>query len=334
MRSRALTTLPIGLLLAGLVTACSGEDGEDASAGSTATTAADTPTTTVTVTVTAEPHCTDGALDGRSYILCTPGDPSGEGLVVALHGRGSSAAEMRAMTGLETYAGDRGLAVVYPDGLDGGWGDDTLVTPDRPAGDEDVTFLDALIESLRSDPGVGDGPVGIVGFSNGASMALRYAGARPDEVRAVVSVAGQLPRDPAIRPTGRVPLLQIYGTADPVRPYDTGIPAPPVREPGSPTPTLSTTETVAAFVGPADHEGPEATDPDPGDGTSVSTERWTDRQGTLAVRHTILGGGHTWPSADAAFTGSPRFGPVSTDVDASAAAVAFIVDPDSPEGQR
>ncbi len=333
MRNRSLTTWPIGLLLAGLlvaglVTSCGGGDDDDASAASTVTTAAST-TTTTTVTDTPEPQCTDGSMDGRNYILCTAGDPSGQGLVVALHGRGSSAAEMRATTGLETYAAEQGLAVAYPDALDGGWGDDTLVTPDRPAGDEDVTFLDTLIERLRSDLGIEEGPIGIVGFSNGASMALRYAGARPDAVRAVVSVAGQLPRDTAIRPTGRVPLLQIYGTADPVRPYDTGIPAPPVREPGSPTPTLSTAETVAAFVGTADHEGPVTTDPDPGDGTSVSTERWTDGQGTLAVLHTIVGGGHTWPSGHAPPTGSERFGPVSADLDASAAAVAFVVDPDT-----
>jgi polyhydroxybutyrate depolymerase len=325
MRSRPLTTVPIGLLLAGLLTSCGGGDGDDASAGSTATTTAG-PTTTAAA---ADPTCSDGTLEGRTYILCTPGDGPGEGLVVALHGRGSSAAEMRAATELETYAADEGLAVVYPDALDGGWGDDTLVTPDRPAGDEDVRFLDGLIDSLRSDPGVEDGSVGIVGFSNGASMALRYAGARPDEVGAVVSVVGQLPRDPAVHPTGRVPLLQIYGSADPVRPHDTGIPAPPVREPGSPTPTLSTAETVAAFVGSADHEGPTATDPDPSDGTSVSTERWTDGEGTLAVLHTIVGGGHTWPSAHASFAGGERFGPVSTDLDASAAAVAFVVDPDA-----
>jgi len=104
---------------------------------------------------------------------------------------------------------------------------------------------------------------------------------------------------------------------------------PPVREPGSPTPTLSTPDTVAAFVGQADHEGPTATDPDPGDGTSVETERWTDGQGTLAVLRTIVGGGHTWPSAHAADANSQSFGPPSTDLDASALAVAFIVDPDA-----
>jgi polyhydroxybutyrate depolymerase len=307
----------VDLLLVGVLASCGGGgSGHDAAADTTSTTAA-------------EPGCADGTLDGRSYILCTAGDASDEGLVVALHGRGSSASEMQQVTELDRYAARRGLAVVYPDALDGGWGDDTFTTPSRPDGDEDVTFLDELIETLRSERRIDDaGPVGIVGFSNGASMALRYAAARPDEVRAVVSVAGQLPRDVAIRPTGRVPLLEIYGTADPIRPYDTGIPDPPVRQPGAPTPTLPTAETVAAFVGAADHEGPTETDPDPDDGTSVRTERWTDGDGTLGVLHTIVGGGHTWPSAHVPATGGQNFGPVSRDLDASAEAITFVLDPE------
>jgi polyhydroxybutyrate depolymerase len=324
MFNRSSMTGPIApLLLLGLLAACGSEGSGDPSAARAVT------TTTSVAPADAEPGCSDGTLDGRTYILCVTGELTGQGLVVALHGRGSSAHEMRATTELERYAADRGLAVVYPDGLDGGWGDDTLVAPGRPAGDEDVVFLDRLIDHLRSDGGIEDGPVGLVGFSNGASMALRYACARPDGVGAVVSVAGQLPRDPAIRPTGRVALLQIYGTADPVRPYDTGIVAAPVREPGSPTPTLSTPDTVAAFAGRADHDGPTTTDPDPGDSTAVRTERWTDGQGTRAVLHTIVGGGHTWPSAHGDSPHSQSFGPVSADLDASAVAVAFIVDPDA-----
>jgi hypothetical protein len=54
----------------------------------------------------------------------------------------------------------------------------------------------------------------------------------------VVSAAGQLPRDPAVAPTGRVPLLEVYGSADPLGPYGTGIPAPIARAPGDPTPPL------------------------------------------------------------------------------------------------
>jgi polyhydroxybutyrate depolymerase len=172
----------------------------------------------------------------------------------------------------------------------------------------------------------------VVGFSNGASMALRFASEHPDDVRAVVSIAGQLPRDPAIRPSGRVPLLEVYGTEDPVRPYDIGIQETPGRGPGDPTPTLPTRDTVAAFAAAGlDARGDAAkvvTDLDSTDGTRVRTERWTDRDGTLVVLRSIIGGGHTWPSSNGEFAGGENFGTMSREIDASAEATAFILDPD------
>jgi polyhydroxybutyrate depolymerase len=223
---------------------------------------------------------------------------------------------------------------VYPESLDGRWGDDTFTSPARPAGDEDVVFLDALVEELRADDRIADeSDIGVVGFSNGASMAMRYAVERPDDVRAAVAVAGQLPRDPTIRPTARVPLLLVYGTADPVRSYDTGIPESPEREPGDPTPTLPTAESVATFVAAAgesvDHEGQTESDPDPADSTRLRTERWTDGNGTVAVLVAVVDGGHTWPSSCTSPEGGPDFGLTSTDLDASADAIAFVVDPNT-----
>ncbi|HKA84514.1 MAG TPA: alpha/beta fold hydrolase, partial [Acidimicrobiales bacterium] len=279
-----------------------------------------------------EPGCEDGAIDDRRYILCAADAGSDQGLVIALHGRGSSADEMRTVTRLDQHAAEAGLAVVYPDALDGGWGDDTFPAPARPVGDEDVVFLDALVRDLRADPRIDDEPIGVVGFSNGASMALRFASEHPDDVRAVVSIAGQLPRDPAIRPSGRVPLLEVYGTADPVRPYDIGVQETPGRGPGDPTPTLPTRDTVAAFIAAgldaSGEDGQVVTDLDSTDGTRVSSERWTDRDGTLAVLQSIVGGGHTWPSSSGEFTGGENFGTTSREIDASAEAVAFVLDPD------
>ena len=276
------------------------------------------------------PACAEGLLQARHYVLCMAGDARDQRLIVAVHGRGSSADDMRATTALERPAAAAGLAVLYPDARDGGWGDDTFATSDRPSGDEDVAFLDALVATVQEDPRIADGPVGVVGFSNGASMAMRYGSARPDAVEAVVAVAGQLPRDPMVRPAARVPLLVVHGTADPLRPYATGIPAPASsRQAGEPTPTLSTPDSVAAFVtaagGVPTHDGPVASDADPGDGTRVETERWSDGDGTLAVLHRVVEGGHTWPSA---LTPPPDgYGTVSRDLDASAEAVAFLVDP-------
>jgi hypothetical protein len=58
---------------------------------------------------------------------------------------------------------------------------------------------------------------------------------------------------------------------------------------------------VAAFVsmasGAVTHGGPEEVDPDPDDETRVSTERWVDEEGMVAVLRTVVDGGHTWPSA-------------------------------------
>jgi polyhydroxybutyrate depolymerase len=314
----------IGTVLLVLTSAaCSSDESEDDPAS------AERPTTTTSRPAAgSEPTCEDGTFEDRHFILCTAGDAADQGLVVALHGRGSSAQEMQAVTRLDRAAAEAGLAVVFPDAIDGGWGDDTVTTPSRPTGDEDVIFLDDLVDQLRSDRRIDDRPVGVVGFSNGASMALRYGVERSDAVRAVVSVAGQLPRDPSIRPTKPVPLLEIYGTGDPIRSYDAGIPDTGDRQPGQPTPTLPTTETVAAFVavlGSPQHEGPVETDPAPTDGTRLRTERWVGADGTTVVLQAIVDGGHTWPSASAPLAAGATFGPVSDDLDASTEAIAFLV---------
>jgi polyhydroxybutyrate depolymerase len=312
-----------GVLVAVGPAAC-GDDGTAGPGGATATTSEDE--------ASPASDCERGALAERPYILCASGEEEGQGLVIALHARASSAEELQQGTELHVLAAEAGLAVVYPQGVDAGWGDDTFATSSRPAGNEDVVYLDRLVAELWQDPRIGSDPIGIVGYSNGAGMALRYAAERPDVVRAVVAVAGQLARDPAVRPSRRVPLLAVHGTADPVASFDNGLPEAPDRGPRDPTPTLSTPDTVAAFVsvasGAVTHSGPEVVDPDPDDETRVSTERWVDEQGTVAVLRVIVDGGHTWPSARGEFTGG-GFGPISQDIDASADALTFVIDPDT-----
>lgn len=84
---------------------------------------------------------------------------------------------------------------------------------------------------------------------------------------------------------------------------------------------------VAAFVavtdGDVEHHDSVDRDPDPGDGTTLRTERWERPDGVVAVLHTVVGGGHTPLSGHAPIEES--FGPISRDLDASAEAVAFVV---------
>jgi poly(3-hydroxybutyrate) depolymerase len=81
-------------------------------------------------------------------------------------------------------------------------------------------------------------------------------------------------------------------------------------------------------LGTSEHEVLVDTDIDRADGTSVRTERSTDRRGTLAVLRAIVGGGHTWPSSRGQFSGGENFGVTSGEVDASVEAVAFVLDPE------
>ena len=93
------------------------------------------------------PTCAQGEATGRRFVICTSSIGTEQPLVVALHGRGSSAEEMRLATGLDARTAADGMAVVFAEALDGGWGDDTFVTSSRPAGDEDLRGLDEVVAS-------------------------------------------------------------------------------------------------------------------------------------------------------------------------------------------
>lgn len=101
------------------------------------------------------------------------------------------------------------------------------------------------------------------------------------------------------------------------------------RQPGQPTPTLSTPDTVAAFTATLDgprSTHPQETDPDPTDATRLRTERWSDADHSVTLV-SVIAGGHTWPSAHVTLAGTETYGPVSHDLDASALAIAFLLDP-------
>jgi poly(3-hydroxybutyrate) depolymerase len=67
----------------------------------------------------------------------------------------------------------------------------------------------------------------------------------------------------------------------------------------------------------------------PADGTRLRSERWTGADGTVVVLRSVVDGGHTWPSANPSVPPREGFGPVSQDLDVSAEAIAFILDPAS-----
>ncbi|WP_016697839.1 alpha/beta hydrolase family esterase, partial [Actinoalloteichus spitiensis] len=247
-------------------------------------------------------------VDGRDRsfrLRLSPGPAEDDGwpLLLALHGKGGSALEMEEHSGLNEAADAAGVAVAYLEGVDQGWGAAPRPTELRPDPNADVAYTRAVLDQLLDDARINPDRVFVVGFSEGAIMALRLAAEHPDWFAAAASVAGQLPAPPAeVRPSGPIPLLSIYGDADPLRPIEglTSQPegTPPIgREP--PRPTVSTADTVDAFcrAGGADeqhHEEPPLTAPP--DGTSLTRATCVNPDtGLEVVSIVVRGGGHTWP---------------------------------------
>ncbi|MER7800027.1 alpha/beta hydrolase family esterase [Streptomyces parvulus] len=267
------------------------------------------------------------AVDGhdRRYLLHRPAADGRRPLVIAFHGRGERAADLREKSALQRAAGRRGMLVAFPEGLDRGWGAGSRATASRPDPGLDVRFTEALVRHLvrteRADPR----RVYVAGFSNGGSMALRMAAERPALIAGAASVSGQLTAgDAAVKPTGPVPVMVVYGADDPVRPL-AGLPSPP-PDPEEPIlPSLSARDTAEAF---ADAGGAGAPVTRARKGYDETVWRAGDGGDGDAVRLLVVhDAGHTWPGT--AVAPPDGFGPVSKDLDATAAILDFFTGPAS-----
>jgi polyhydroxybutyrate depolymerase len=155
----------------------------------------------------------------RSYVAFVPHhrDPRAS-LVVFLPGLGMSAEEGRRATQLDAGARRRGAVVVYAQGVHRSWNAGSCCGGAKAQRVDDVAFLTAVIADARRRYGISPPRAAVVGFSNGALMAYRYACEEPDQVQALVvgSGAGLARTCAAGRP---VRLLAMHGKQDTVDPY-------------------------------------------------------------------------------------------------------------------
>lgn len=135
-------------------------------------------------------------------------------LVVALHGRPSSAEELRRTSALDSTADAKGFLLAYPDALGGSWN-----ALECCEGADDVGFLTALVAELVRTWGADPDRVYVTGFSNGASMTYRLAVEASDVVAAIAPVSGGFyggpaDTDPGYRPRRPIPVLSVVGGQD------------------------------------------------------------------------------------------------------------------------
>jgi polyhydroxybutyrate depolymerase len=125
-------------------------------------------------------------------------------LVIALHGRPSSAAQLRRSTGLDAVADREGFLVAYPNGIDGQW--NALGCCGKA---DDVGFIRAVVDHLVKSWGVDRRRVYAAGFSDGARMSYELAVKASDAFAAIAPVSGGFDRGPAMNDTGYKPTAPV-----------------------------------------------------------------------------------------------------------------------------
>jgi polyhydroxybutyrate depolymerase len=149
-------------------------------------------------------------------------------LVVLLHGYTSNGAQQAAYFGLPALADKEGFLLATPNGTRDRLGNRFWNATDAccdffRSGVDDVTYLDAVIDEVAAQYPVDPARVFVVGHSNGAFMAHRYACDRADRVAAIVTLAGMQWKDQShCRPSAAVSVLQVHGRNDATVRYEGG----------------------------------------------------------------------------------------------------------------
>ncbi len=259
----------------------------------------------------------------RTYSVHVPaGLDRPAGLVINLHGSGQTGADQAGLTNYNAVADQYGFVVAYPDGIDFSWADGRGASvPDRD-GVDDVGFLATLIDRLVRDYRVAPDRVFVTGMSAGAFMANRLACERADLVSAVAPVAGTLGVAAACHPSRPVSVLLIYGTADPVVPYNGG----PMVGRGGPSDIVAAPAWAQRWRSLDGCPGPPIETVSVGQGEAAEVHRLTSAgcaDGTQVDFVRIDGGGHTWPAGRFALPAA-MVGPTSQAFDASQASGQFF----------
>lgn len=162
----------------------------------------------------------------RSYLHVAPASPRTDApLLLALHGTSQQGRTMQRFSGrtLDALAARIGADLVYLNGYGRAWNDGRRqkLSKAQKSDVDDVSFVNAVIDHFAR-------PTIAVGYSNGGQLLHRILRERPTLLTGATIIAAGLPVDDdfmfaGVEP-GPVPVLLLHGTADPIVPYDGGMP--------------------------------------------------------------------------------------------------------------
>lgn len=272
--------------------------------------------------------------EARWYLLSTP--PSSvesrpSPVVLDFHGLAEGAQLEAVTTQLGPLGQKDGFITAFPQGTGNPVHWDISAGPAR---NDDLGFVQALLDQIEADECVDETRIYATGYSDGAFMTSLLACEMSDRIAAFAPVSGvQLPTPcPARR---RDPILAFHGTADPILHFNGGIggavlshalgrtkgPAPSLKVPA---PNLNGPGYPAAVAAWARRDGCGVDPVDRLISPHVILRVYRCPVGVSVEFYIVIGGGHTWPGSVFTKAIAAITGPTTFEINASTTIWAFF----------
>ena len=229
----------------------------------------------------------------REYYFSLPEDTSKPfPIIINFHGFLSHAMDQQGFSQMDNYAHQNGIGVIYPEGVKRSWNVGKAILNDE----NDIGFVNALIDSVSLKYNIDSNRIYACGFSNGGTFSYELICGLSNKIAAFGSVGGNfsINENRLCNINREIPLIHIHGTRDRLQKYN-----------HSDGDFLSTIESVNywAKYNQLDIKVVEnMEDVHKKDGTTVEKHTYSiNNSNTQVIHFKVVKGGHLWlgsPIAD------------------------------------
>ena len=229
----------------------------------------------------------------REYYVSLPKDTSKPvPIIINFHCFLSHAMDQQGFSQMDNYAHQNGIGVIYPEGIKRSWNVGKAILNDE----NDIGFVNALIDSVSLKYNIDSNRIYACGFSNGGTFSYELICGLSNKIAAFGSVGGNfsINENRLCNIDREIPLIHIHGTRDRLQKYN-----------HSDGDFLSTIESVNYWANYNQFDikvVENIEDFHKKDGTTVEKHTYSKNNSNTQVIHfKVVKGGHLWlgsPIAD------------------------------------
>ena len=155
----------------------------------------------------------------REYYVSLPKDTSKPvPIIINFHGFLSHAMDQQGFSQMDNYAHQNGIGVIYPEGIKRSWNVGKAILNDE----NDIGFVNALIDSVSLKYNIDSNRIYACGFSNGGTFSYELICGLSNKIAAFGSVGGNfsINENRLCNIEREIPLIHIHGTRDRLQKYN------------------------------------------------------------------------------------------------------------------